>query len=268
MLMVSSVSFSPDIIYPDSDGKPMSDSTRQYRWIVTIKENLEILLADYLDVFTAGDLMWYPVEGHPEICQAPDVMVVFGRPKGDRGSYQQWKEGNIAPQVAVEIWSPSNTKRAMAAKRDFYETHGVEEYYIYDPERYKLSGWIRQGETLMAIASMETWVSPRLGIRFTQVNGDLEIYGLDGRRFLSSIEMARRAELEQVRAEAADQRAEFADQRAEFADQRADQLVSQVRSAATNLLGLGLSSEQVAMALGLPLDEVNAIAQLSLSSSP
>lgn len=250
--MVSSVSFSPDIIYPDSDGKPMADSTRQYRWIVTIKENLEVLLADCLDVFIAGDLMWYPVEGHPEICQAPDVMVVFGRPKGERGSYQQWKEGNIAPQVTVEIWSPSNTKRAMAAKRDFYEIHGVEEYYIYDPERFKLSGWIRQGETLIAIASMETWVSPRLGIRFTQVNGDLEIYGLDGRRFLSSIEMARRAELEQARAEAADQRAEFA-------DQRADELASQVRSAATNLLGLGLSLEQVATALGLPLDEVNAI---------
>ena len=148
----------------------------------------------------------------------------------------------------------------MAAKRDFYETHGVEEYYIYDPERFKLSGWIRQGETLIAIASMETWVSPRLGIRFTQVNGDLEIYGLDGRRFLSSIEMARRAELEQARAEAADQRAEFADQRAEFADQRADQLVSQVRSAAKNLLGLGLSAEQVATAIGLPLEDVKAIA--------
>mgnify|MGYP000167303496 CR=1 FL=1 len=58
--------------------------------------------------------------------------------------------------------------------------------------------WIRQGETSIAIASMETWVSPRLGIRFTRVNGDLEIYGLDGRRFLSSIEMARRAELEQA----------------------------------------------------------------------
>ena len=112
--------------------------------------------------------------------------------------------------------------------------------------------WIRQGETSIAIASMETWVSPRLGIRFTQVNGDLEIYGLDGRRFLSSIEMARRAELEQARAE-------VADQQAEFADQRADQLASQVRSAATNLLGLGLSSEQVATAFGLPLDEVNAI---------
>jgi hypothetical protein len=27
-----------DIIYPDSDGQPMSDNTEQFYWIVTIKE--------------------------------------------------------------------------------------------------------------------------------------------------------------------------------------------------------------------------------------
>ena len=35
----------PEIIYPDSDGNPMSDNTKQYEWIVKIKENLEILFA-------------------------------------------------------------------------------------------------------------------------------------------------------------------------------------------------------------------------------
>ncbi len=34
------------IIYPDSDGKPMADNTKQFRWIVTIKENLECLFAN------------------------------------------------------------------------------------------------------------------------------------------------------------------------------------------------------------------------------
>ncbi len=250
--MVSSLSFSPDIVYPESDGKPMSDNTKQYRWIVTIKENSEILLANRSDVFIAGDLLWYPVEGHPEICQAPDVMIVFGRPKGDRGSYQQWKEGNIAPQIAFEIMSPSNTKREMAAKRDFYETYGVEEYYVYDPDWLKLSGWIRQGDQLMPIAAMENWVSPLLGIRFSQANGDLEIYRSDGQRFLSSIEMARRIELER-------QRAETADKRAEDLGQRAEQLESQVRSAVVNLLSMGLSTQQVATALGLSMEEVEAI---------
>lgn len=41
----------------DSDGKPMADNTEQYRWIVLIKENLEILFASIADVFVAGDLL-------------------------------------------------------------------------------------------------------------------------------------------------------------------------------------------------------------------
>lgn len=44
------------IIYPDSDGQPMADNTKQFRWIVVIKENLEILFATVPDVFIAGDL--------------------------------------------------------------------------------------------------------------------------------------------------------------------------------------------------------------------
>jgi len=77
------------IIYPQSDGKPMADNTTQFRWIVTIQGGLDALFRDNPDIFVAGDLLWYPVEGHPEISTAPDVMVAFGRPKGDRGSYLQ-----------------------------------------------------------------------------------------------------------------------------------------------------------------------------------
>jgi hypothetical protein len=31
-----------EIIYPDNDGNSMSDNTEQFKWIVTIKENLEL----------------------------------------------------------------------------------------------------------------------------------------------------------------------------------------------------------------------------------
>jgi Uma2 family endonuclease len=88
-----------EIIYPDSDGEPMADNTKQFRWIVTVENGLEVLFADRLDVFVAGDLLWYPVEGDNKTRAAPDAMVVFDRPKGDRGSYQQWREQGIAPQV-------------------------------------------------------------------------------------------------------------------------------------------------------------------------
>lgn len=80
----------PDIVYPDADGQPMAENTLQFEWIVTIKEGLEHRFAGVPDVFVAGDLFWYPVEGRPEVRMAPDVMVVFGRPKGHRLSYLQW----------------------------------------------------------------------------------------------------------------------------------------------------------------------------------
>ena len=69
----------------------------------------------------AGDLFWYPeqVDEPPAPSQAPDAMVVLGRPQGDRGSYKQWQEENIAPQVVFEILSPSNSAREMLNKQAF-----------------------------------------------------------------------------------------------------------------------------------------------------
>ena len=52
----------PEIIYPDSDGQPIADNTRQYRWIVTIHGDLEAQYAEDPDVFVAADLLWYPVQ--------------------------------------------------------------------------------------------------------------------------------------------------------------------------------------------------------------
>ena len=107
------------------------------------------------DVFVAGDHLWYPVEGHPEIRMAPDAYVAFGRPKGDRGSYMQWIEGGIAPQVVFEVLSPKNSAAEMQVKLGFYQRYGVEEYYVYDPDRGKLRGYLRQGSRLVQIAEMK-----------------------------------------------------------------------------------------------------------------
>ncbi len=47
----------PEIIYSESDGKRMADNTRQFRWIVTIKESIDWLFANAPNVFVAGDLL-------------------------------------------------------------------------------------------------------------------------------------------------------------------------------------------------------------------
>ena len=154
-----------EIIYPDSDGQPMADNTRQFDYIVMIQGGLAALFADRPDVFVAGDLLWYPVEGSNTIRAAPDTMVVFGRPPGYRGSYKPWCEDGLAPQVVFEVLSPGNTRAEMIRKRQFYERYGVEEYYEYDPDRGELRGWLRREGRLEPIARMENWVSPHLGVR-------------------------------------------------------------------------------------------------------
>ena len=190
-----------EIIYPDSDGNPMADNTEHYEWIVKIKENLEILFASENNVFIAGDLLWYPVEGSVKTRQAPDVMVIFGRPKGKRGSYKQWEENNIAPQVVFEILSPGNRSQEMAKKLLFYQRHGVEEYYVYNPDKIELTGFILEQAWLEEIEEINNWVSPRLGIRFELTADNLEIYYPEGRKFLTSLELNQRAEQEYQRAE-------------------------------------------------------------------
>jgi Uma2 family endonuclease len=213
----------PPIEYPDRDGLPMSDNTLQFRWIVTIEGNLEALYGDRPNVFVAGDLLWYPIEGKPQIRSAPDTMVVFGRPKGDRGSYMQWREGGIAPQVAFEVLSPGNRPGEMDRKFEFYDRYGVEEYYLYDPEGLGLAGWIRREGHLQPIDEMHGWVSPRLDIRFDLSGDELVIYRPDGQRFLTFAEMM--VQREQARQLAAEERLarEQAQRRAEQERQAKEQ---------------------------------------------
>ncbi|EAZ92168.1 hypothetical protein CY0110_24696 [Crocosphaera chwakensis CCY0110] len=150
-----------------------------------IKENLELLFADNPNIFVAGDLLWYPIEGDNKTRQAPDIMIVFGRPKGDRGSYRQWVEDNVSPQVVFEILSPGKRLLEMAKKFKFYEHHGVEEYYIYDPDKIDLQGWLRNNGELNVIEEMKGWVSPTLGIKFELTSETLEIFRPDGHKFLT-----------------------------------------------------------------------------------
>ncbi|PSB29679.1 Uma2 family endonuclease [Chlorogloea sp. CCALA 695] len=236
--MVASDVTQKDIIYPDSDGQPMADNTKQFELIVLIKKNLDLLFANDANVFVAGDLLWYPTEGNNKLRVAPDVMVAFGRPKGDRGSYQQWKEDNIAPQVVFEILSPGNTTKEMTNKYRFYQSYGVEEYYLYDPDSNKLLVWLRSGDELEAIEQVAGWMSPRLGIRFELPEDELKIYRPDGQLFLSYLEV------EQQRQQA-EERAEQAQKRITQAEERAEQAESQLQALRALLQERGIDPENL-----------------------
>jgi Uma2 family endonuclease len=178
------------IFYPESDGQPMGENTLQVKWIIELYDGFQALFRNRSDVFIAADLFWYPVEGDPRTVLAPDVMLAFGRPKGDRRSYKQWEENDTPPQVVFEILSPGNRGAERRKKFDFYQTHGVEEYYEYDPDRFVLLLWMREGDRLLPVEPVNGWTSPRLGVTF-RVPGDapMTLIGPDGAPFMSYLEL-------------------------------------------------------------------------------
>ena len=200
------------IVYPWSDGEPMADNTLQWDWIAVLKGNIDVLVED----FVAGDLLWYPVEGRPDIRRAPDVLVALGRPKGHRGSYMQFLEDDVVPQIVIEVLSPKNTKKEMRDKRIFYDLYGVDEYYVIDPDRHRLTVWIRDGDALQSVDYGESFTSPLLGIRFVQRDGEvLEVFHPDGEPFRSFAEEHERTK--ELEARAAEQEARAAEQEARAA---------------------------------------------------
>jgi len=233
----------PEIEYPDSDGLPMADNTLQFEWIVTLKGGIEALLADNPDVFVAGDLLWYPVRGEPTVRAAPDVLVAFGRPKGYRGSYKQWEEAGVAPQVAFEVLSPGNRPAEMEAKFRFYDRHGVEEYYVFDPDAPSLKGWLRGPRGLQPISDMDGWVSPRLGIKFKPDAAGMTVLRPDGKRFLTFQEHVDRAEQESRKARTAVRRANREQSRAEQAEARAQDERKRAERLAEKLRKLGIDPD-------------------------
>ena len=227
------------VVYPDSDGQPMAENTLQYEWIVTIKGGLDTALPD----FVAGDLLWYPVEGQPDIRVAPDVLVALGRPKGYRGSYRQWEEEGIAPQVVFEVLSPGNRYTEMVRKLNFYQRYGVQEYYVYDPDSQELVVYRRQEDRLEQVESPDGWVSPLLGIRFQTAGGTFRIFHRNDKPFLTFTELTELANRESQRADEALVQAEAERRQAEAERRRADENAARVAALEARLRTLGLDPE-------------------------
>ena len=205
----------PPVIYPESDGRPVADNTLQFRWIAMLKENLEVILGN--SALVAAALLWYPVEGQPRVCQAPDVLVALGRPRGYRGSYLQWNEGGVPPQVVFEVLSPHNSIAEMERKRQFYDRHGVREYVLLDPDREEGAAFTRRDGHLELASELTGWESPLLGITFAKQHGELRVLGPDGAPFLTFEqvmervrELGGRASIEAARAAEAEARADDA----------------------------------------------------------
>ena len=121
-----------EIVYPDSDGRPVAESDFQLIPLLYAIDALKAHFQAREDVYVAGDMFLYYEEGNPRAVVAPDVFVVIGAPKQDRHSYLLWKEPK-APDFVLEITSRSTRSEDQGVKRGVYAFVGVREYWQYDP---------------------------------------------------------------------------------------------------------------------------------------
>jgi Uma2 family endonuclease len=121
-----------EIVYPESDGKPMAETDVHARCIIDVRTMLDDYFAGEPDVYVSGNLLLYYEEGNPRESVAPDVFVVRGVPKGLRRTYRLWQEGQ-PPSFVLEVSSTSTRWEDQATKRGLYQLLGVQEYVLFDP---------------------------------------------------------------------------------------------------------------------------------------
>ncbi len=132
MARMTAIPLRREIYYPESDGQPMAESDLHRKEMTYLLDALEVHFRAVPDVYIAGNLLLYYTEGFPKKCVAPDVFVVQGVPRGNRGSYKLWKEG-AAPVFVIEVTSSSTRSEDLGDKKDLYQRLGVEEYFLHDP---------------------------------------------------------------------------------------------------------------------------------------
>ena len=74
----------------------------------------------------------------------------------------------------------------MARKLQFYAQYGVEEDYLYDPDRGRLSGWRREGPLADGDPEDRRLGQSAAGVRFDLSGEVLALFGPDGRRFATT----------------------------------------------------------------------------------
>jgi Uma2 family endonuclease len=121
-----------EVFYPSGDGQPMAETGIHVQAIILLHQALQDFFQSRPDVFIASDMFWYYLQGTRKRI-APDVMVVPGVGDHQRRSFFSWKEPET-PAVVFEMASAKTWKKDLTVKYRRYESLGVREYFIFDPE--------------------------------------------------------------------------------------------------------------------------------------
>lgn len=102
-------------------------------------------LTNYIEKNHAGEVFIAPYDVHldKENVYQPDIIFIA------KENLSKIKENAFygAPDLVIEILSPSNAKFDKQDKKEMYEHYGVKEYWIVDPETGSAEGfWLKEGK--------------------------------------------------------------------------------------------------------------------------
>ena len=194
-----------DVIYPESDGRPMGETETHIRWLIKLRD---ILLTRYKnqDVYVAADMLVYYSEGTPRDFFVPDIFVVKNCDPQVRRVYKIWEEPS-PPHVIIEITSRSTRRQDEVIKPRLFADLGVDEYFAFDPTadymNPALKGFRRTENDFKQIEPDANGVlqCESLAIEFSLNELDLILRDANtGEELLTGMDLAEKRRVEEVQA--------------------------------------------------------------------
>lgn len=218
------------VVYPEEDGKPMSETEFHGEQLSQLVYKARVLLRDQRDhTHVAGNQLFYWVEGDNTKSFSPDVYVMRGVPqRPPRRIWKLWEGGSL--DFVIELSSPASWRRDIGYKVELYEMLGVYEYVVFDvlseSSMPQLQMWRLQNGVLQPLPG-ETFESEVLGARLVANGWHLDVVGPDGAVVLGpeqDVAAARR------KSEALEQEAAAHAARAAEAERRIDVAQARIRA--------------------------------------
>ncbi|MCI0699411.1 Uma2 family endonuclease [candidate division KSB1 bacterium] len=186
---------------PDSDGKPMAETDRHRKVMISLLYALAERYHDQARVYVSGNIfVYYLDEAGVRQSVSPDILVVFGVEKKDRRIYKVDEEGK-GPDIVIELTSSSTKVEDLVAKHYIYANMGVREYFLFDPygetKHPMLRGFRLEGGEYVPMVGTTRLSSEVLGLELRVEQGELRLYDIETGERLRTPEEAeaeRRAE--------------------------------------------------------------------------
>jgi Uma2 family endonuclease len=254
-----------DLIF--DDGEPLESNRHRIAMNVLIR-SLQNAWADRDDFYTGGNMFVYysRTQAKNREFRGPDFFAVRDVDGTVlRQGWVVWEEEGRYPDIIVELLSESTAQIDKTAKKDLYErVFKTRDYFIYDPfDSSSLKGWHLDAHQKYQplTPNPEGWLwSETLGFWLGTWEGVIDREPAHWLRFYDPTDhlVLLPEEFAQQRAEQEQQRAEQEQQRAEQAEERLGQEQAAKLAAIARLSEMGLTVEQIAEALSLPLKIVQS----------